>query len=42
MNHDPGGLMLWVEALFVAAPLVFAAIVIGVWWWQKKKYKGDV
>lgn len=37
MTHDPGNTMMWVGALFVATPLVFAGIVIGVWWFQKKK-----
>jgi hypothetical protein len=29
--------MMWVGALFVVTPLVFAGVVIGVWWFQKKK-----
>lgn len=42
MNHDPGGVMLWVGALFVVAPLVFFGIVIGIWWRQKKRGKTDM
>ncbi|MBA3558051.1 MAG: hypothetical protein H0W30_05570 [Gemmatimonadaceae bacterium] len=38
MNHDAleAG-MFWAGALMALAPLVFGAIVIGVWWVQKKK-----
>lgn len=40
MNHD--GLetgMFWAGALMALAPLIFAAIVLGVWWHQRKKEK---
>lgn len=39
MTHDDpvSAAMFWVGALFVVTPMVFAGIVIGVWWFQKKK-----
>lgn len=38
MNHDAleAG-MFWAGALMALTPLVFAAVVIGVWWVQRKK-----
>ena len=38
MNHDAleAG-MFWAGALMALAPVVFGAVVIGVWWVQKKK-----
>ena len=37
MDHtalDQG--MFWVGALFVFTPIIFAGIVLGVWWYGKK------
>ena len=37
MDHtalDQG--MFWVGALFVVTPIIFAGIVLGVWWYGKK------
>lgn len=41
MNHDDAMSlsMFWAGALMVFTPIVFAGIVIGVWWWQKRKEK---
>lgn len=38
MNHDAleAG-MFWAGALMALAPLVFFAVVLGVWWHQRKK-----
>lgn len=33
--------MFWAGALMVFTPIVFAGIVIGVWWWQKRKAKAE-
>jgi hypothetical protein len=40
MNHDAleAG-MFWAGALMALTPLVFAAVVIGVWWFQRKKQR---
>jgi hypothetical protein len=40
MNHDAleAG-MFWAGALMALAPLVFAGVVIGVWWLQRKRDK---
>lgn len=40
MNHDAleAG-MFWAGALMALTPLVFAAIVLGVWWFQRKRDK---
>ena len=40
MNVDPDAVssaMFWVGALFVLTPMVCAGVVIGVWWYQRKK-----
>lgn len=37
MNDPLSSSMLWVGALMVLAPLAFAGIVIGVWWYVRKK-----
>ncbi|MFN2399945.1 MAG: hypothetical protein ABR543_15105 [Gemmatimonadaceae bacterium] len=38
MNDDAMSLsMFWAGALMVFTPVIFAAIVIGVWWIQKKR-----
>lgn len=38
MNSDAMSLsMFWAGALMVLTPVIFAAIVIGVWWVQKKR-----
>jgi len=29
--------MFWVGALFVFTPIVFASIILGVWWFQRRK-----
>jgi hypothetical protein len=38
MNHDAleAG-MFWAGALMALTPLVFAGVVIGVWWFQRRK-----
>ena len=40
MNHDAleAG-MFWAGALMALTPLVFAGVVIGVWWFQRRKAK---
>ena len=40
MNHDAleAG-MFWAGALMALTPIVFAAVVIGVWWFQRRKAK---
>ena len=40
MNHDAleAG-MFWAGALMAFTPLVFAGVVIGVWWFQRRKAK---
>ena len=38
MDHtalDQG--MFWVGALFVFTPIIFAGIVLGVWWYGRKR-----
>lgn len=41
MNHDAADLaMFWVGALFAFTPLVFFGVVIGVWWYQRKRKSG--
>ncbi|MEE8061193.1 MAG: hypothetical protein V3T16_05165 [Gemmatimonadales bacterium] len=40
MNVDPDAIsvaMFWVGALFVFTPIAFAGIILGVWWFQRKK-----
>ena len=38
MNHDAADLaMFWVGALFVATPITFFGVILGVWWYQQKK-----
>jgi hypothetical protein len=38
MSDDPLSLsMFWAGALMVFTPLVFAAIVLGVWWRQRSR-----
>lgn len=32
--------MFWAGALMVFAPLIFAAVVLGVWWWQRRRMRG--
>lgn len=41
MSHDDALSlsMFWAGALMVFAPIVFAGVVIGVWWWEKRKAK---
>ena len=42
LNTPPGhddalsSSMFWAGALMVFAPIVFASIVLGVWWWQRR------
>jgi hypothetical protein len=40
MSHDAMQAMeqgmFWVGAMFVFMPILFASIVIGVWWYQRK------
>jgi len=43
MNDDAMSLaMFWTGALMVFAPIVFASVVIGVWWYTRKKRGGNV
>ena len=39
MSHDDAMSlsMFWAGVLMVFTPIVFAGIVVGVWWWQRKK-----
>ena len=41
MSHDAMQAMeqgmFWVGAMFVFMPILFASVVIGVWWYQRKK-----
>ncbi|MBI4420020.1 MAG: hypothetical protein HY560_04275 [Gemmatimonadetes bacterium] len=38
MDHGPlDQSMFWVGALFVFMPMIFAGIVLGVWWYGKKR-----
>lgn len=40
MNHDALETgMFWAGLLMALAPIVFAGVVIGVWWVQRKKQK---
>jgi hypothetical protein len=32
--------MFWAGALMVLTPLAFAGVVIGVWWYQRKRERG--
>lgn len=44
MNVDQDAVsaaMLWVGALFVFTPIVFASIILGVWWFQRRKKKAS-
>ncbi len=34
--------MFWAGALMVFAPIVFASIVLGVWWWQRRARPADL
>ena len=37
-HHDAlDAAMFWTGALLALAPLLFAAVVIGVWWWQRRR-----
>jgi hypothetical protein len=33
--------MFWVGALFVFTPIIFAGVVLGVWWYGKKKHSPE-
>ncbi len=38
MNHDAADLaMFWVGALFVFTPIVFFGVILGVWWFQRRR-----
>lgn len=42
MNHDAvEQSMFWVGAMFVFTPVIFAGIVLGVWWYQRKQERAD-
>lgn len=42
MNHDAvEQSMFWVGAMFVFTPVIFAGIVLGVWWYQRKHERAD-
>jgi hypothetical protein len=40
MNHALDSSMFWVGALFAFTPIVLGGIVIGVWWWTRKRGAG--
>lgn len=43
MNDDAMSLaMFWTGALMVFAPIIAASVVIGVWWYAKRKRGRDV
>lgn len=43
MNDDAMSLaMFWTGMLMVFAPIIAASIVIGVWWYTKRKREGIV
>ena len=43
MNDDAMSLaMFWTGALMVFVPVISASIVIGVWWYTKRKREGGV
>lgn len=43
MNDDAMSMaMFWTGLLMVLAPIVSASIVIGVWWYTKRKRRADV
>ena len=29
--------LVWVEAMFIVVPVAFAGLLLGVWWYQRKK-----
>jgi uncharacterized membrane protein len=37
MNHALDASMFWVGALFAFTPIVLGGVVIGVWWWMRKR-----
>ncbi|HWP38264.1 MAG TPA: hypothetical protein VNL18_12000 [Gemmatimonadales bacterium] len=38
MNHHAAeAAMFWVGALFVLAPILFAGVVLGVWWYGRRR-----
>jgi hypothetical protein len=38
MNHHAAeAAMFWVGALFVFTPMVFAGVVLGVWWYGRRR-----
>ena len=42
MSSDPiSTAMMWVGALMVLTPTLFAGVVIGVWWYTKKRRPAD-
>ena len=43
MSHDDAlsVSMFWAGALMVFAPVIFASILLGVWWYQRKRERGE-
>ena len=44
MNVDSEAIsvaMFWVGALFVFTPMAFAGVILGVWWFQRKKQQAN-
>jgi hypothetical protein len=38
MNHHAAeAAMFWVGALFVFTPIVFAGVILGVWWYGRRR-----
>ncbi|HEX9633050.1 MAG TPA: hypothetical protein VGA02_11375 [Gemmatimonadales bacterium] len=37
MNHALDASMFWVGALFAFTPIVLGGVVIGIWWWMRKR-----
>ncbi len=37
MNHGLESSMFWVGAMFAFTPIVFFGIVIGVWWYTRRR-----
>lgn len=40
MNMDMdavSGAMFWVGAMFVLTPMLFAGVILGIWWYTRKR-----
>ena len=40
MNEGYTMTMFWAGALMAFTPLVFASVLLGVWWYQRKRRRG--